>query len=162
MWELNSLSKNILTNMKFEFYDKLIYKCVFLKSDKYSIISKMALSSTLIMKFIPNLVFVGYYIIKNNQLEIGPYQGDVIACSPIKKGKGVCGKSYELKEEIIVPNVNKFPNYIACDSITKSEIVLPVFHKNQLIAILDIDGKHTNQFDKIDSKYLKQIIKTIF
>tara|TARA_B100001029_G_C15012609_1_gene425196 strand:+ start:429 stop:797 length:369 start_codon:yes stop_codon:yes gene_type:complete len=122
----------------------------------------MALSSTLFMKYIPDLVFSGFYIIQNNQLEIGPYQGDVIACSPIQKGYGVCGKSFELEKEIIVPNVYKYLGYIACDSITKSEIVLPIFQKNQLIAILDIDGMHFNQFDEIDSKYLNQLLKIIF
>ena len=148
--------------MKAEFYSKLTSHCEFLNSDEYSKISKMALSSTLIMKFIPNLVFAGYYTFQNNQLEIGPYQGDVIACSPIQKGKGVCGKSFELEKEIIVPNVNEFSGYIACDSITKSEIVIPVFHNNTIFAILDIDGKNFNQFDEIDSKYLKQILKNIF
>ena len=148
--------------MKSEYYNKLTSHCEFLNSDEYSKISKMALSSTLIMKFIPNIVFAGYYTVQNNQLEIGPYQGDVIACSPIQKGNGVCGKSFELEKEIIVPNVNEFSGYIACDSITKSEIVLPVFHNNAIFAILDIDGKNLNQFDKIDSKYLKQILKNIF
>ena len=151
--------------MKKSIYEK-IYKTLnslFNSNPPLSFQAKMSLSASVLAYQFENWIFCGFYVRCNKRnLEIGPYQGDVIAGSPIKKGKGVCGKSYELKEEIIVPNVNKFPNYIACDSITKSEIVLPVFHKNQLIAILDIDGKHTNQFDKIDSKYLKQIIKTIF
>jgi len=122
----------------------------------------MSISSTLIMRHIPHLVFAGYYIVQNKQLEIGPYQGDVIACSPIQKGKGVCGKCYELEKEIIVPNVMNFPGYIACDSFTKSEIVIPIFHNKKVIAVLDLDGKNLDQFDSNDSKLLSQLMSNIF
>ena len=122
----------------------------------------MSISSTLIIRHLPQLVFAGYYLIKNKQLEIGPYQGDIIACSPIQKGKGVCGKCYELEKEIIVPNVVKFPGYIACDTITKSEIAIPVFHENKLIAILDLDGKNLNQFNSNDAIQLSKLMSKIF
>jgi len=125
-------------------------------------ISKMALSSTLFMMHLPNLVFAGYYLVKNNQLEIGPYQGNIIACSPIQKGRGVCGNSYELEKEIIIKDVKKIQNYISCDSITKSEIIIPIFQKNQLVALLDLDGKNLEQFDQVDSTYLNLILNKIF
>ncbi len=148
--------------MKMNFYSNLIIKCKFLSTNKYSFISKMALSSALFMRYIPNLVFAGYYIVQDNKLIIGPYQGDVIACSPIENNQGVCGNSFYLKKTIIVPDVNEYPGYISCDSITKSEIVIPIIQNNSVIAILDIDGKKYNQFDEIDSKNLEKIVKIIF
>ena len=148
--------------MKIDFYSNLIIKCNFLGTNEYSLVSKMALSSALFMRYIPNLVFAGYYIVQNNKLIIGPYQGDVIACSPIKNNQGVCGNSFYHNKTIIVPDVNKFPGYISCDSITKSEIVIPIIQNNSVIAILDLDGKEYNQFDKIDSKNLEKIMKIIF
>ena len=148
--------------MKIDFYSNLIIKCNFLGTNEYSLVSKMALSSALFMRYIPNLVFAGYYIVQNNKLIIGPYQGDVIACSPIENNQGVCGNSFYHNKTIIVPDVNKFPGYISCDSITKSEIVIPIIQNNSVIAILDLDGKEYNQFNKIDSKNLEKIMKIIF
>lgn len=108
-----------------------------------------------------NFLWVGFYLVKNDELVLGPFQGP-IACARIKKGKGVCGTSWQQEKIIIVPNVDEFPGHIACSSASKSEIVLPVFnHKKEVIMVLDIDSEELNTFDAIDEKHLFQLTKLI-
>ena len=104
--------------------------------------------------------WVGFYLVKNEELVLGPFQGPV-ACTRIKKGKGVCGASWEQKEIIVVPDVDQFPGHIACASASRSEIVLPVVINNEVIAVLDVDSEYLAHFDEIDAKYLQEIIKLI-
>lgn len=114
-----------------------------------------------VLKYTFNFFWVGFYIVKNNQLVLGPFQGP-IACTRINKGKGVCGKSWEKEISIIVDDVEAFPGHIACSSLSKSEIVIPIFDsKNNVIGVLDIDSENYNSFDKTDEKYLKQIVDLI-
>ncbi len=109
------------------------------------------------LKYSFNFLWVGCYFVKDNELVLGPFQGP-IACTRITKGKGVCGKSWEESNIIIVPNVDDFPGHIACSSDSKSEIVLPILNKqNKVELILDIDSDKVNSFDEIDSKYLSEI-----
>lgn len=105
-------------------------------------------------------LWIGFYFVKKEELILGPFQGPV-ACFRIKKGDGVCGATWEKRETIIVPNVEKFPGHIACSSDSKSEIVLPIFKNNKIFGVLDIDSKEFNTFNNIDKKYLEQIIKII-
>jgi L-methionine (R)-S-oxide reductase len=108
-----------------------------------------------------NFLWVGFYLVKNDELVLGPFQGP-IACTRIKKGKGVCGTSWQDAKTIIVPNVDEFPGHIACSSDSKSEIVVPVFNsKNEIIMVLDIDSEELNMFDKTDEKHLLQLSKLI-
>lgn len=108
-----------------------------------------------------NFLWVGFYLVKNDELVLGPFQGP-IACTRIKKGKGVCGTSWQDAKAIIVPNVDEFPGHIACSSDSKSEIVVPVFNsKNEVIMVLDIDSEELNMFDTTDEKYLLQLTKLI-
>ena len=100
------------------------------------------------------------YLVDQNELVLGPFQGP-IACTRIKFGKGVCGTSWEKRETLIVPDVDKFPGHIACNSLSKSEIVVPVFKNDQFFMVLDIDSDQYNQFDNIDAKYLEQISNMI-
>jgi L-methionine (R)-S-oxide reductase len=104
--------------------------------------------------------WVGFYLIKNDELVLGPFQGPV-ACTRIKKGKGVCGASWEREETIIVSNVDEFPGHIACASASKSEIVLPIYNNKNIIGVLDIDSEYLAHFDEIDAKYLNQIVSLI-
>lgn len=104
--------------------------------------------------------WVGFYLIKGDELVLGPFQGPV-ACTRIKKGKGVCGASWEQAETLIVPDVDAFPGHIACASASRSEIVLPVFSKNEIIGVLDVDSEYLSHFDDIDAKYLKEIVSLI-
>ena len=104
--------------------------------------------------------WVGFYIVKNNELVVGPFQGPV-ACTRIKKGRGVCGTSWAEAKTIIVEDVEKFPGHIACSSLSRSEIVVPIFKNNEVIAVLDVDSEYLNHFDKTDAKYLEQIVKLL-
>jgi L-methionine (R)-S-oxide reductase len=105
--------------------------------------------------------WVGFYIAKEGQLVLGPFQGP-IACTRIPFHKGVCGASYSRKETIIVPDVEAFPGHIACSSASKSEIVLPVFHRNGSVAmVLDVDSDQLDDFSQTDAEYLQDIIGLI-
>lgn len=104
--------------------------------------------------------WVGFYLIKNNELVLGPFQGP-IACTRISKGKGVCGTAWLESRTIIVPNVDEFPGHIACSSASKSEIVIPIYKNNSVIGVLDVDSEYLDNFDSIDEKYLSQILSFI-
>lgn len=107
-----------------------------------------------------NWWWVGFYFVKNDELVLGPFQGPV-ACTRIKKGRGVCGSAWQQAQAIIVPDVEQFPGHIACSSFSKSEIVLPVIRNEKVIAILDVDSDHLNHFNETDAYYLQQIINEI-
>lgn len=104
--------------------------------------------------------WVGFYLVKNDELVLGPFQGPV-ACTRIKKGKGVCGASWEKAETLIVPNVDEFPGHIACASASKSEIVLPLYKGEDIIGVLDVDSEYLAHFDEIDGKYLNKIVSLL-
>lgn len=113
--------------------------------------------------------WVGFYLVKpvavnlgtgSEELVLGPFQGPV-ACTRIKKGRGVCGSCWEQSKTIIVPDVEKFPGHIACSSLSKSEIVVPIFKNGKLVAVLDVDSSEYNQFDATDQQYLEEIVSLI-
>ena len=108
------------------------------------------------LKYGMNFFWIGIYFVKENELVLGPFQGPV-ACTRIAFGKGVCGTSWKEKKTIIVEDVEKFPNHIACSSESKSEIVIPLFTNEFVFAVLDIDSDKLNDFDNIDKKYLEQL-----
>ena len=101
--------------------------------------------------------WVGFYLVKNNELVLGPFQGPV-ACTRIHKGRGVCGAAWQQEKTIIVPDVEKFPGHIACSSLSKSEIVVPIFSQQQVVGVLDVDSEVLNFFDATDERYLKDIV----
>jgi len=105
-------------------------------------------------------LWIGFYLVKEEVLVVGPFQGPV-ACTRIKKGKGVCGTSWLEKKTLIVPDVEKFPGHIACSSLSKSEIVLPIIRSGQVVGVLDVDAVSLNDFDELDSIYLQKIIDLI-
>lgn len=105
-------------------------------------------------------LWVGFYIVKQNDLVLGPFQGQV-ACTRIKKGRGVCGTSWQQAKTLIVPDVEKFPGHIACSSLSKSEIVIPVIKNNEVAAVLDADSENYNSFGKTDQFYLEKIVEMI-
>jgi GAF domain-containing protein len=107
-----------------------------------------------------NFFWVGFYLVKEDQLVLGPFQGP-IACTRINLGKGVCGKSWEDKKTIIVPNVDEFPGHIACSSASKSEIVLPAIKNNKVAMVLDVDSDKLNDFDDTDREALEKVMRLI-
>jgi L-methionine (R)-S-oxide reductase len=104
--------------------------------------------------------WVGFYLVKNDELVLGPFQGPV-ACTRIKKGRGVCGSSWQQAHTLIVPDVSKFPGHIACSSLSVSEIVVPIIRNNEVIGVLDADSERPDLFDATDKKYLEQIVAEI-
>ncbi|AIM35798.1 diguanylate cyclase [Sphingobacterium sp. ML3W] len=104
--------------------------------------------------------WVGFYLIEDDQLVLAPFQGPV-ACTRIQYGRGVCGTAWKENKTIIVPNVDEFPGHIACSSISKSEIVIPIYKNGNIIGILDVDSDELNAFDTIDAQYLTEIVSLL-
>lgn len=108
-----------------------------------------------------NFFWVGFYLVDNaEELVLGPFQGPV-ACTRIKKGRGVCGGAWAQEKTLIVPDVELFPGHIACSSLSRSEIVLPVYRRGEIIGVLDVDSSELDSFDEIDEKYLTQILQLL-
>ena len=105
-----------------------------------------------------NWFWVGFYLVKEAQLVLGPFQGPV-ACMRIQKGKGVCGASWAEAKTLVVPNVDAFPGHIACSSLSRSEIVVPFFDGENVAGVLDADSSELNAFDETDAKYLEKLVK---
>ncbi len=112
------------------------------------------------LKFGMGFFWVGVYLAKEGELVLGPFQGPV-ACTRIPFSKGVCGACYTRRETIVVPDVEQFPGHIACSSDSKSEIVLPVFRREEVAMVLDVDSDRLNDFDETDQRYLEQVVRLI-
>jgi GAF domain-containing protein len=105
-------------------------------------------------------LWVGFYLVKNGELVLAPFQGPV-ACTRISKGRGVCGNAWQQAKTLMVPDVEKFPGHIACSSLSRSEIVVPVIKNNEVIGVLDADSELLDQFDETDKRYLEEIVSWI-
>lgn len=147
---------NISNGSKEDQYIGLIPQIKALISGEKNLIANLAnITASLKQQF--HFFWVGFYLIEDQELVLGPFQGP-IACTRIKKGRGVCGSCWEKKQTIIVPDVEAFPGHIACNSASKSEIVLPLFQSNEIIGVLDVDSNMYNSFDEIDAQYLTKIL----
>lgn len=150
---------HILTGNKTEQYKGLIPQIEALLNGESNLIANLAnISAALKEQF--GFFWVGFYLVDGDELVLGPFQGPV-ACTRIKKGKGVCGKAWQLGETLIVPNVEAFPGHIACSSLSKSEIVLPLRKDGRVIGVLDIDSDSLDSFDKEDAIHLEKILSFI-
>lgn len=151
---------HIATGTKEEIYQSLLPQIHALVEGEPDLIANLAnICAALKEQF--NWLWTGFYLVKPNaqgedELVLGPFQGPV-ACTRIKKGRGVCGTAWQKAVTLIVPDVEKFPGHIACSSLSKSEIVVPVFSNGAVTAVLDVDSELLNQFDETDKKYLEQI-----
>ena len=141
-------------------YQELLPQLEALVSGENDLIANLAnLMAALKQTF--NFWWIGIYFVKNDELVLGPFQGP-IACTRIKKGKGVCGTAWQQAKTIIVDDVDQFPGHIACSSLSKSEIVVPVFNKNkEVIMIIDVDSEKLANFDQTDEVYLNKIANLI-
>jgi len=126
------------------------------ESDQIANLSNIAAA----LKQTMNFFWVGFYLVRENQLVLGPFQGP-IACTRIDFGKGVCGASWKEKKTILVPDVEKFPGHIACNSASKSEIVLPAFKNNEVALVLDVDSDALNDFNSTDQLALEDLMRII-
>jgi len=120
-------------------------------------LANLANSTALLFEFMNDINWAGYYIWKQDQLVLGPFQGKT-ACVRIDEDKGVCGTAYSQRKIIMIDDVHQFPGHIACDPNSKSEIVLPVIVAGEVIAVLDIDSPQKSRFDELDHKYLKEFV----
>src|SRR5450432_3357166 len=150
---------DIVRGSKEEEYQSLIPQVKGLLTGETDLIANMAnVSAALKQQF--EWLWVGFYVVKNNELVLAPFQGPV-ACTRIKKGRGVCGSCWEQAKTLIVPDVEKFPGHIDCSSLSKSEIVVPVIKDGEVVAVLDVDSETYGFFDDTDRRYLEEIVRLI-
>ena len=150
---------NIVKGTKEDQYQSLIPQIKALLEGENDLIANLAnISAALKEQF--NFLWIGFYLVKNDVLVLGPFQGPV-ACTRILKGKGVCGAYWAQAKTIIVPDVEAFPGHIACSSSSRSEIVVPLTKEGEVLGVLDVDGAELNEFDETDSKYLSEIVGLI-
>ena len=148
---------------KEERYKLLLPQIDALIKDEINFIANISNITSVLKYSFDNFLWVGFYFTDNNnpgELVLGPFQGRV-ACTRIKFGQGVCGTSAEKKETIIVNDVNEFPGHIVCDSLSKSEIVVPVLKNDKVLGVLDIDSDYFGNFDETDNKYINKMLKNI-
>lgn len=143
-----------------EIYKKLLPQLAALTDSEPDLIANLA-NITAALKEAFGFFWVGFYLTKDNQLVLGPFQGP-IACTRINFDKGVCGAAYTRRETILVPDVGQFPGHIACSSASKSEVVVPVFDKTGAVAmVLDVDSDQLTDFSKVDVAYLEKVAQLI-
>ena len=146
---------------KAEFYRDLVAQCHALIDDERDPIANMANCAALIFNLIPRLNWAGFYLLKGGELVLGPFQGQP-ACVRIALGRGVCGTAAESQSILRVADVTKFPGHIACDSASRSEIVVPLLTEDsQLIGVLDVDSPELDRFDAEDQAGLSALAKII-
>ena len=141
-------------------YNLMIKQLLGLSESSKNYIPLLSNVSALIYENMKDLNWAGFYLVKDNNLLLGPFQGKV-ACVNIENGKGVCGTALEKDEVIRVEDVHKFPGHIACDSASNSEIVLPIHYDNKVIAVLDLDSPLLNRFSIEDEEGLKEFVRVL-
>jgi L-methionine (R)-S-oxide reductase len=143
---------------KAELYSELAIQLRALLEAERDFIANAANFSSLLYHSLPDVNWAGFYLLRDNELVLGPFQGRP-ACVRIAMGKGVCGTAAELKQTVVVENVHEFPGHIACDSASNSEIVVPLIMNGQLIGVLDLDSPLISRFDGEDAKGLDELVK---
>ncbi len=155
MTEIIISDSNLTTEEKYKLLNQQLGSLA-LKED--NLISNLANVTAALKQTFDKISWVGFYLFDGKKLYLGPFQGNV-ACTNIEIGKGVCGKSAQLRKTIIVPDVHQFPGHIFCDADSKSEIVVPLIKQNKLLGVLDLDSTEYNSFNETDKIYLEQICK---
>jgi GAF domain-containing protein len=146
----------IITGTKTEKYKSIVSQIRGLTEEEPDFIANLAnIAAALKEQF--GWWWIGFYLVKEDELVLGPFQGPV-ACTRIRKGRGVCGTSWQKQATIIVPDVEAFPGHIACSSVSRSEIVVPLFRNGEMIGVLDADSEHLDHYDETDKYYLEKIL----
>ncbi|MFN5423495.1 MAG: GAF domain-containing protein [bacterium] len=149
----------ISTGSKQQQYETLLPQVKALIEGEPDLVANLAnITAALKQQF--DFFWIGFYLVKNEELVLGPFQGP-IACTRIRKGRGVCGTAWLQQKTIIVPDVEKFPGHIACNSLSKSEIVVPVWKNGEILGVLDIDSDSLESFDETDASYLEKLVDLI-
>ena len=146
-------------NMEYQ-YELLAEQVRSLAETDRNRISVMANTSALLMETLEQINWAGFYLVMDGVLKVGPFQGRT-ACVLISRGKGVCGTAWERDETILVPDVHAFPGHIACDSVSRSEIVIPVHAGQRIVAVLDIDSPVKERFSLSDREGLEQLVRVL-
>jgi len=145
---------------KFEYYRQLEQQITAIVGDETDVIANMANVSAVLFDALEQVNWAGFYRVQNQELVLGPFQGKV-ACIRIPIGKGVCGTAVATKTTQRIADVHQFTGHIACDAASNSEIVIPVFYQNEVMAVLDIDSVAFDRFDEIDQQGLEAIVKVV-
>ncbi len=147
------------TGNREDIYKEIIPQIIALTENEPDIVANLANISA-VLKEAFGFFWVGFYLVKNNALVLGPFQG-TLACTRIRKGKGVCGTAWAQQSTVLVDDVNAFPGHIACSSLSQSEIVVPVIKNTEVVAVLDIDSDKKADFSEIDRFYLENLCQYI-
>jgi L-methionine (R)-S-oxide reductase len=150
---------HVIEGTKEEQYIELIPQIAALIKDEPDLVANLA-NVTAALKQQFDWLWIGFYLVKDDELVLGPFQGP-IACTRIQKGRGVCGKAWEQMKTIIVQDVNNFPGHITCSTLSKSEIVIPIMRGDKAVGVLDVDHSQFATFDKTDELFLTEIISLI-
>lgn len=157
---MNMFQTMTYTGSLSEKYDLVIKQLKALIEDETNIIANLANASALLYQFLPNVNWVGFYLVEEGSLVLGPFQG-MPACVRIPNGRGVCGTALEQAETIRVANVHQFPGHIACDAASQSEIVIPIIINGTVFGVLDIDSPEVDRFTKDEQVLLEQFVKEL-
>jgi len=147
-----------IADNKRDFYASLAQQLTGLLEGERDMIANAANMSALIFQFLPDLNWAGFYFMRGSELVLGPFQGKT-ACVRIAVGRGVCGTAVERKEAIVVPDVHAFPGHIACDSASRSELVVPLIKDGRVLGVLDLDSPNANRFDDEDRKGCEKLVQ---
>jgi L-methionine (R)-S-oxide reductase len=147
-----------LSDNKRDFYASLAQQLTGLLEGERDMIANAANMSALIYQFLPDLNWAGFYFMRGGELVLGPFQGKT-ACVRIAVGRGVCGTAVERRESIVVPDVHAFPGHIACDSASRSELVVPLVKDGRVLGVLDLDSPNPNRFDDEDREGCETLVR---
>ncbi len=147
-----------ISDNKRDFYASLAQQLTGLLEGERDMIANAANMSALIFQFLPDLNWAGFYFMRGPELVLGPFQGKT-ACVRIAVGRGVCGTAVERRESIVVPDVHAFPGHIACDSASRSELVVPLIKNGQVLGVLDLDSPNPNRFDEADREGCETLVR---
>jgi GAF domain-containing protein len=149
--------KKVRADSKSELYADLLSQTKGLLHDEHDLVANAANFSALLYHSLPDLNWVGFYFMKDGELLVGPFQGKP-ACVHIALGKGVCGTAAQKRETLLVPDVNQFPGHIFCDGDSRSELVVPLIRKGEVLGVLDLDSPKFARFDAEDQKGLEALV----
>ena len=148
-----------ISGTKDDIYDGLFPQIVALIGNEKDVVANLGNVSAALKEAF-GFFWIGFYLVKDGELVLGPFQGPV-ACTRIQKGKGVCGAAWEQEQTVLVPNVDLFAGHIACSSLSKSEIVVPLLKNGRVVGVLDVDSDELDAFDDIDKKHLEKLCQWI-
>ena len=148
-----------ISGTKDDIYDGLFPQIVALIGNEKDVVANLGNVSAALKEAF-GFFWIGFYLVKDGELVLGPFQGPV-ACTRIQKGKGVCGAAWKQEQTVLVPNVDLFDGHIACSSLSKSEIVVPLLKNGRVVGVLDVDSDELDAFDQIDKKHLEKLCQWI-